>query len=96
VHQNQTEHRHIIGCIWVFKIKYGPKGEVQRNKARLVAKGYTHSYSIDYVDTFSPVVKFQTTRLLLVLAVSKYFEIHQMDMKTRFLEQDLRGDEQYI
>ena len=80
----------------VFKIKYAQKGEVQRYKARLVAKGYTHSYRIDYRETFSPVVKFQTLRLLLVLAVSNDCEIHQMDIKTTFLGQDLSGDEQSI
>jgi hypothetical protein len=94
VHRNQTEHRHMIGCRWAFKIKYGPKGEVQRYKARLVAKGCTQSYGIDYLDTFSPVVKFQTLCLLLVLAVSKDFEIHRMDTKTVFLGQDLSSDEQ--
>ena len=96
MHRTQTEHRNIIGCRWVFKIKYGPKGEVQRYKARLEAKGYTQSYSIDYVETFSPVVKCQTLRLLLVLAVSNDCEIHQMDIKTTFLGQDLSGDEQSI
>jgi len=96
VHRNQTEHQNIIGCRWVFKIKYGPKGEVQRYTARRVAKGYRQSYRIDYLETFSPVVKFQTLRLLLVLAVSKDFEIHQMDIRTAFLRQDLSGDEQSI
>ena len=67
---------------------------MQRYKAQLVAKGYTQSYVIDYLETFSPVVKFQTLRFLLVLAVSKHFEIHQRDFKTGFLGQDLSGDEQ--
>jgi len=51
-------------------IKYGPKGEVQRYMARLEAKGYTLSYGIDYLETFFPVVKFQTLRHQLVLALS--------------------------
>ena len=96
VHRNQTEHRNLIGCRWVFKIKYGPKGEIQRYKARLVAKRYTQSYGIEYLETFPPVVKFQTLRLLLVLAVSQDFEIHRMDIKTTFLGQDLSRDEQSI
>ena len=96
VHRNQIEHLNIIGCRWVFKIKCGPKAEVQWYKARLVAKGYTQSYGIHYLETFSPVVKFQTLRLLLVLAVSTHFEIHQMDIKTPFFGQDLSSDEQSI
>ena len=96
MHRTQTEHRTLIGRRWEFKIEYGPKGEVQRYKARLVAKEYTQSYAIDYLETFSPVVKFHTLRLLLVLAVSKGSEIHQMDNKSAFLGQDLSGDEQSI
>jgi hypothetical protein len=96
VHRTQSQHRNIIVYRWVLNIKYGPKGEVQLYKARLVAKGYTPSYGIDYLESFSPVVKFQTLRLLLVLAVSKDFEIHQMDIKTAFLEQDLSRDELFI
>jgi hypothetical protein len=91
VHRTVTEHRNIIGCRWFFKIKYRPKGEVQQYKAQLVAKRYTQSYGIYYLETFSHVVKFQTFRLLLVLAVSKDFEIHQMYIKTAFLGHDLRG-----
>ena len=58
-------------------------------KAWLVAKEYTMSYGIDYLETFSPVVKFQTLHLLLDLAVSQDIEIHQMDINSALLGQDL-------
>lgn len=74
-----------IGCKWVFKLKMNPDGTVDRYKARLVAKGYSQVEGVDYSETFAPVAKFPSIRAILALAASEDMEIHQMDVKTAFL-----------
>ncbi|RVW35073.1 Retrovirus-related Pol polyprotein from transposon TNT 1-94 [Vitis vinifera] len=81
-----------VGCKWIFTVKYKADGNVDRYKARLVAKGFTQSYGIDYQETFAPVAKLNTVRVLLSLATNLDWSLHQLDVKNVFLNGDLKEE----
>lgn len=84
--------QNIISCKWVFKVKENPDGTVDKYKARLVARGFTQQYGIDYLEMFSPVVKPATVRLVLSVAISKGWDLRQIDISNAFLHGVLSED----
>jgi hypothetical protein len=74
-----------IGTKWVWKNKEGEKGEVVRNKSRLVAQGFSQKEGINYEETFAPVACSEAIRILVAFSVAKGFKLHQMDVKSAFL-----------
>ena len=82
-------HHPVIGCKWVYKTKPSLAGAPLRYKARLISKGFHQEGGIDYHETFSPIIKTTTIRLLLALAISKQWHICQLDISNAFLHGNL-------
>ena len=81
-----------IGCKWVHIIKYNQKGELKNYKAQLVAKGFAQQEGIDNEETFAPTTKWNTIRLTLALDAQRGWKVHQMDVKSAFLNGDLKEE----
>jgi histone deacetylase 1/2 len=78
-------HRKAIGCKWIFWVKENPDGSVNKFKARLVAKGFLQTAGFDFTETFSPVIKPVTIRIILTLAVTYKWQVQQIDVNNAFL-----------
>jgi hypothetical protein len=84
--------RRTVKCRWVYKKKLNSEGEVIKYKARLVAKGYTQQHGVDFNETYAPVAKFKTIRVLAAIAAARNLECYQDDVPTAFLKGDLKEE----
>ncbi|KAJ9542158.1 hypothetical protein OSB04_028664 [Centaurea solstitialis] len=91
----RPKNKIIIDLKWIFKNKKDEDGIVTRNKARLVAKGFKQQAGIDYDETFAPVARIEAIRIFLAYAAHKNFTVYQMDVKTAFLNGELK-EEVYV
>ncbi|GJS47569.1 retrovirus-related pol polyprotein from transposon TNT 1-94 [Tanacetum coccineum] len=85
----------IIALKWIYKVKLDEYGDVLKNKARLVAKGYRQEEGLDFEESFAPVARLETIRIFIANAASKNMTVYQMDVKTAFLNGELK-EEVYV
>lgn len=85
-------HQKAVGSKWVFKLKTNDDGSVEWYKARLVAQGFTQNFGVDYDATFCPVVRFESVRTVIALAIQNGLKLHQMDVTTAFLNGELKEE----
>ncbi|XP_042939441.1 uncharacterized mitochondrial protein AtMg00810-like [Carya illinoinensis] len=78
-------NHNMVGCRWIFKTKLHVDGSIEHHKARLVAKGFSQIPGLDFEDMFSPVVHPATVQIILSIAVTSRWPLHQLDVKNAFL-----------
>ena len=90
-----SPHKKVIGCKWIYKVKYNVDDTVNHCKVGLIAKSYAQTHGIDYEETFAPVAKMTTIQIVLALAVEKGWHLPQKDVKNAYLQGELE-DEVYM
>jgi hypothetical protein len=99
LHKNKTwnlvklpNEKKVVGCKWVFTIKHKADSSVKQYEARLVSKGFTKTYGNDYEETFAPITKMNSIRVLLSIATNLDWLLHKFDVKNVFLHGDLEEE----
>ena len=82
--------RKLVQCKWVYRTKFSSDGFDIKYKAILVAKGFSQVQGVDYTETFAPVTKMYSIRLVLAIATSKRWEVHHMDVKSAFIHGEIQ------
>ena len=85
----RPEGRPVVSCKWVFNVKYGHDGRIERFKARLVARGFSQSKGLDFEDTFPPVIRLETLRTLFAIAAVYGLKGHLLDADNAFVGSNL-------
>ena len=81
----RLEKKSIMNSKWIYNIKHAADGSIEKYKARFVARGFSQKEGKDYEETFAPVARYTSIRTILALATVMKWKIHQMDVKTTFL-----------
>ena len=81
----RPEEKSIVTSKWIYKIKHAADGSIEKHKARFVARGFSQKEGIDYEETFSLVARYTSIRSILALVAVMKWKVHQMDVKTSFL-----------
>lgn len=82
---DRPQHKQPIGVKWVYRTKLNADGSINKYKARLVVKGYAQVFRVDFSETFAPVARLDTIRMLLAIAVHKRWQVYHLDVKSAFL-----------
>jgi hypothetical protein len=86
-----ADHK-VVGSKWVFRIKHGPDSAIQKYKAHVVMQGFSQVEGINYDKTFAPIAKFASFQAILALAAKHDLEIHQMDVKSAYLNGEVKEE----
>ena len=85
--------KNVVNNKWVYKTKFKLDGSIEKHKARIVAKGYSQKEGIDYTETFSPVARISTVRVIIALAAHFKWPLHRMEVKNAFMNGEI--DEEF-
>ena len=85
----------MVSLKWIYKIKHDVDGSIEKYKARFMARGFSQKEEIDYEENFSPIARYTSIRTIMALASMMKWDLHQMDVKTTFLN-DVIEEEVYI
>jgi hypothetical protein len=81
----RPKSKDVVSSKWLYKIKHVANGSIEKYKARFVARGFSQKEGIDYEETFAPVARYTSIRTIIALAAKMKWKLHQMDVKTTFL-----------
>ena len=90
----RPQGKSVVTSKWIYKVKFSADGSVEKCKARFVARGFSQKEGIDYDETFAPVARYSSIRVIISLASVMGWKLHQMDVKTAFLNGEI--EEVYI
>ena len=88
----KPENKNVISVKWIYRMQTDANGVPFKYKARLVASGFSQEYGVDYLETFAPVSRHDTIRVVLALAAQKKWKLYQMDVKSAFLNGELKEE----